>query len=508
VHELVGVGGVVAALSVASDLTRGHPPGEAMRASLLATELARRAGIAPAGLGEIYYGTLLRYAGCAATSHEIAAAFGGDDIAVRARGDLVDPTAPGEAAQFLAGLGIDAGRLRALGGVAGVTRLKAEGARADCEVGALLASRLRLPEAVSQAVRDAFERFDGHGVPSGLAGPEIAEAARFAAVGYAAVMFDAVGEGAAAAVARWSGRALDPEIAAVFLDAPAELLRISDPDELWAAVVDAEPAPRRVFRDDAALDEALAGFGDAADLKSPWFTGHSRGVARLARTAAERVSPADAARVCRAGLVHDLGRVAVPAGIWERPGPLRAEDWELVRLHPYHTGRILARSPVLAPLGQLASRHHERPDGSGYPAATGAADLDSAACLLAAADVLHALGEPRPHRPALDLAAASRVMSGLPLDRAAVRAVLDAAGAPRPALPPLPASLTERELEILARLIAGRTKREIAGELVISPSTVHTHTVHIYAKCEVSTRAALAMFAMRHGLIGAAGKID
>jgi hypothetical protein len=42
-------------------------------------------------------------------------------------------------------------------------------------------------------------------------------------------------------------------------------------------VVDAEPGPRRLFRDEAALDEALAGFGDAADLKSPWFTGHSRG---------------------------------------------------------------------------------------------------------------------------------------------------------------------------------------------------------------------------------------
>jgi len=129
-----------------------------------------------------------------------------------------------------------------------------------------------------------------------------------------------------------------------------------------------------------------------------------------------------------------------------------------------------------------------------------ASELDSAACLLAAADVLHALGEPRPHRPAFDLPQASRLLSGLPLDRDAIRAVLDAGGAPPAALPPLPADLTERESEILRRLAAGRTKREIAAELVISPSTVHTHTVHIYAKCGVSTRAALAMFAMRHGL--------
>ena len=216
--------------------------------------------------------------------------------------------------------------------------------------------------------------------------------------------------------------------------------------------------------------------------------------------------------VYRAGLLHDLGRVAVPAGVWERQGRLRAEDWDLVRLHPYHTARILARSPVLAPLGEMASRHHERPDGSGYPAGVRAPELDSGACLLAAADVLHALGEPRPHRPAVDLPEAARITAGLPLDRDAVRAVLEAAGAPPAALPRLPADLTERELEILRRLAAGRTKREIAAELVISPSTVHTHTVHIYAKCGVSTRAALAMFAMRSGLTGrtalASGKID
>ncbi len=346
--------GVVAALSVVSDLARGHPPGEAMRACLLATELSRRAGLDEPGQGEVYYGTLMRFAGCAATSHEIAAVFGGDDIVVRARGDLIDPAEPGEAVEFLAGLGIDAGGLRALGGPPGVARLKAEGARADCEVGAGLTACLGLPDAVRRAVLDSFERFDGRGVPAGRAGAEVAEASRFAAVGYAAVMFDAVGGGEAAvqAVARWSGRALDPEIVAVFPDAPGELLAISSPDDLWAAVVDAEPVPRRTFHDGAALEEALAGFGDAADLKSPWFTGHSRGVAGLARAAAELASTADARAIYRAGLLHDLGRVAVPAGIWERPGPLRAEEWELVRLHPYHTGRILARSPVLAPLGR------------------------------------------------------------------------------------------------------------------------------------------------------------
>ena len=498
----------MAALSVTSDLTRGHPPGEAMRACLLATELARRAGLDQARQGEVYYGTLLRFVGCAATSHEIAAALGGDDVAVRAAGDLIDPTVPGQAEQFLTGLGVSTSQLRALGGPAGVGRLKAEGARADCEVGAGLAVRLRLPDEVGRAVLDAFERYDGHGVPAGRAGDDITVAARFAAVGFAAVMFDAVGGAKVSAqtVAQWSGRALDPAVCAVFLDDPDQLIAASDPDDLWAAAVDCEPPPRRVFRDDAALDDALAGFGDAADLKSPWFTGHSGGVAQLAQAAAGHLDPAAASLVYRAGLVHDIGRVAVPTGIWERPGALRPQDWELVRLHPYHCGRILARSPVLAPLGQIACRHHERTDGTGYPAGIRGPDLDQAACLLAAADVLHALGEPRPHRPAAGRAEAARILSGLPLDRDAVRAVLAAADMPAASLPQLPAGLTERELDVLRLLAAGRTKRQIAGDLVISPSTVHTHTVHIYAKCGVATRAGLAMFAMQHGLAARPGQ--
>jgi len=515
VREPVGIGGVLAALSVTSDLTRGHPPGEAMRACLLAGELARRAGVDDADRRDVHYATLLRFAGCPATSHELAAALGGDDVAVRARGDLIDPTRPAEAIRFLLGLGEGVDRLRRLGHIPVAQRFYADGMRADCEVGAELTRRLRLPDSVVRAILDGFERFDGRGAPEGRTGEEIAAPARFAAVAFAGVMFDAAGGGAhaAQAVARWSGRALDPAIAAIFLDAPSELLAVSGPEDLWAAVVEAEPSPRRAFHDDAALDAALAGFGDAADLKSPWFHGHSGGVARLARGAAERLPGADPALVYRAGLVHDLGRVAVPTGVWERPGPLRAEDWEAVRLHPYHSGRILARSPVLAPLGLVASRHHERVDGSGYPAGVRAGELDGAACVLAAADGLHALGEARPHRPPHDPAEASRILAGLPLDRDAIRAVLDAAGAPPPELPPLPANLTERELEVMRRLVAGRTKRDIAAELVISPSTVHTHTVHIYGKCGVSTRAGLAMFAMQHGLAAratapAAAKID
>lgn len=476
-----------------------------MRACLVAGELGRRDGLPPARLGEVYYSTLMRYAGCAATSHEVAAAFGGDDIAVRARGDLVDTARPAEAVRFLASLGTGVERLRVLARLPRVPGLVAAGARADCEVGAELTTLLGLPSAVTASVLCAFERYDGKGAPVGRSGDELPEPARYAAVGHAAVMFDAVGGPGLAVekLTRWSGRALDPRITGGFLDASLELLELSHPEDLWARVVAAEPDPPRFFRDADHLDEVLAGFGDAADLKAPFFQGHSRGVALLARAAAHELEGVEPRLVYRAGLVHDLGRVAVPTGVWEQPRALRPEEWELVRLHPYHSGRILSRSPDLAPLAPIASRHHERLDGSGYPMGVQAGELDAAARLLAAADVWHTLGEPRPHRPALPPADAARLISSLPLDRDAVRAVLAADHGPRPTFPPLPVDLTGRELEVLRLLAAGLTKKQIAERLFISHATVHTHTVHVYAKCQVTTRAGLAMFAMRHGLAAA-----
>jgi hypothetical protein len=95
----------------------------------------------------------------------------------------------------------------------------------------------------------------------------------------------------------------------------------------------------------------------------------------------------------RAGWLHDLGRVAVSAGIWTKPGALSDGEWERVKLYPYHTERILARSEALAPIGALAALHHERLDGSGYHRGLGSTALSLSARVLAVADVYQALVE-------------------------------------------------------------------------------------------------------------------
>jgi HD-GYP domain-containing protein (c-di-GMP phosphodiesterase class II) len=193
------------------------------------------------------------------------------------------------------------------------------------------------------------------------------------------------------------------------------------------------------------------------------------------------------------------------SSIWDRSGPLGAADRERVRLHPHWTERVLSSSPALAPLGAVAAAHHERLDGSGYHRAARAADLPRAARLLAAADVLAALTEPRPHRPALTRDEATRAVveeaRGGRLDPEAAAAVVEAAGAPRPRVA-WPNDLTDREAEVLRLTARGLANKEIATALAVSPRTVQNHLAAIYDKTGRRTRAGAAVFAVEHGLAG------
>jgi HD-GYP domain-containing protein (c-di-GMP phosphodiesterase class II) len=212
----------------------------------------------------------------------------------------------------------------------------------------------------------------------------------------------------------------------------------------------------------------------------------------------------DVTRLRRAALLHDIGRVGVPNGVWDRAGPLTTEQRERVRMHPYLTERVLSRCSQLAPLASLAAAHHERVDGSGYHHARRGDELAPAARLLAAADAYHAMGEDRPHRPALTAGEAARelldeVDAGR-LTSVEVDAVLQAAGQrSRPANVSRPAGLTEREVDVLRLIAKGRSNREAASELGISPKTVGNHVEHIYAKAGVRTRAGATLIAIESG---------
>jgi HD-GYP domain-containing protein (c-di-GMP phosphodiesterase class II)/DNA-binding CsgD family transcriptional regulator len=502
---------LVGGLAMACDLANGFPPEKVLRTAIIAVEVARRADLGESAARDAYWVTLLRFLGCTGFAHEEAHLYGaGDDTQTR------NVMAMADAAQPLPTLSAIATRVGRGGPVVAraqaVARLVldreviARHARAQCDTSVRLAELIGLSGPVCSALAQVCERFDGLGAPHKAAGEAIAAATRCLHVADVAEVSNHRGDRAAAIaeVERRAGHHLDPRLARVFLRDAEEILETIAGSSVWERFLAIEPAPAATAGPDTADAVAFA-FACFADLKSVFTLGHSPRVAQLACAAGAALRlPEETLRELRAAaLLHDLGRVTVPTGIWDKPGPLGAAEWERVRLHAYYTERILVQAPAWAGAARLASAAHERSDGSGYPRAVGGLAL--AARLLAAADVMAALGEPRPHRPARTLEESARVLAeevaGGRLDRAAVDAVLSAAGAPRPVRAGWPRGLSEREVEVLRLVARGKTNKEIATLLNISARTVQNHVAHIYDKIGAYSRAGAALFVLENGLL-------
>ena len=501
---------LIATLSVATDLALGVPLEHGLRSTLVAMRLCDLLAVDQETVSQTYFLCLLFYVGCTAPVNLSPEIFG-DDNALATYGL---PNRFGTRTQaiggFLRALAPPDGslRLRARQVALGVPRLARafpSVVAAVCEVGRMLTDRLSLPTTVSSLFIYESERWDGKGLPDGVKGNAIPLPVRIVHVARDAAFQAMLGDTkfVADTIRRRAGAAFDPEVANLLADRTTEIFSEED-ESLWEAVLTTEPKPWLMLEGNE-IDDALGAMGEFSDVASPYLVGHSSGVAELAAMAAQhiRLGPTQEAQIKRAALVHDVGRVAVPLRIWEKAASLTADDWEAVRLHAYHSERILLRSPFLAELASIAGFHHERLDGSGYHRGSAAPQLDSKARLLAAADVYHAMCEPRPHRRAFTGEEAAQALTeqarrGL-FDRESVAAILEVAGHSTPSIE-WPAGLTEREVEVVRLLVRGMQTKQVARRLDISPKTADHHVQNAYRKMGVSTRAGASLFAMKHGL--------
>jgi HD-GYP domain-containing protein (c-di-GMP phosphodiesterase class II) len=502
---------VAGVLSLATDLAMGQPLEHGLRTAMVAVRVAQAMGLSPADQVTVYYTGLLHFAGCTADG-EIDAGFFGDELAAR----------PQMMAAFLGPRrGLISAAMRVahtdsgpLSRAAAMTRSAAGGvaefrqwARTHCDVAQVLGARMGLTDPVREALGHLYERWDGKGMPGELRAGQIPVAVRIMHVAQDADMARQHG-GADLAGRVVSGRAgtgLDPEPAAAFLDLGEKAFSGLDGPSVWDEAMLGEPGPQPVIGEEQ-VDACLSAVADFADLKSTWTIGHSRGVADLAELAGTvtGLPAADVTLLRRAALVHDIGRVAVPVRVWAKAGPLTRDEQERVRLHAYHSERVLDAAASLRSLARLAGSHGERCDGSGYHRGSRQADLPLTAWILAAADAYHAMVEPRPHRPALSPEAAAeelnRALAAGEFAAEAVSAVLAAAGVPGQ-VTARPAGLSERESEVLGLLARGLATKQVARQLGISPKTCDHHIQSLYAKAGVSTRAGATLFALEHGLV-------
>jgi PAS domain S-box-containing protein/putative nucleotidyltransferase with HDIG domain len=153
------------------------------------------------------------------------------------------------------------------------------------------------------------------------------------------------------------------------------------------------------------IHQTVETMGNIVETRDRYTAGHQQGVAHLAGAiAAEMGLDADCLQGLRvAGLLHDIGKMLVPAEILSKPGKLKETEFYLIKTHAQVGADILGKIDFPWPVAQTVLQHHERLDGSGYPNGLAAPDIIQEAKILAVADVVEAMASHRPYRPALGI---------------------------------------------------------------------------------------------------------
>lgn len=221
------------------------------------------------------------------------------------------------------------------------------------------------------------------------------------------------------AVTADSGRLYMPEIIAAFLEASVrESFWFATASQNKEAIIKGRFGKHAIDFDLNALHQSARILGRIIDYHSPFTATHSSGVAAVSEMLGQRLgfSSADSGLLKVAGYLHDIGKLAVPPGILDKPGKLSKEEMFVVKQHPYDTFRILSMVSGLETVNMWASLHHERLDRQGYPFRPREIQLGSR--IMSVADIFTAITEDRPYRKGMDRARSIAVLDQMVLDKA------------------------------------------------------------------------------------------
>jgi HD-GYP domain-containing protein (c-di-GMP phosphodiesterase class II) len=204
-----------------------------------------------------------------------------------------------------------------------------------------------------------------------------------------------------------SGRWFDPALVMILrsFGSDREFWHGVESQDAGARVAALEPDDRLVIADEARLDRVAEAFAQVIDAKSPFTARHSERVAAIAVATATTLGFSDESLrdLRRAGLLHDIGKLAISNLILDKPGKLTVEEFEAVKRHPLVTEQILGRVSRFADIAGIAAAHHEKLDGSGYHRGIHGDELDPPARVLAVADIFEAMTADRPYREPMEV---------------------------------------------------------------------------------------------------------
>ncbi|MBN1473296.1 MAG: HD-GYP domain-containing protein, partial [Syntrophaceae bacterium] len=174
------------------------------------------------------------------------------------------------------------------------------------------------------------------------------------------------------------------------------------------AIIDITERKQNFEKIRTALDATVRAMAATVETRDPYTAGHQQRVSHLAQAIAAEMKLDDEQieGIRIAGLIHDIGKIAVPAEILTKPGKLTPLEYNLVKIHPQTGYDILKDIDFPWPVADTVFQHHERLDGSGYPLGIKGASIIIPARVLAVADVVEAIASHRPYRPARGIEAA------------------------------------------------------------------------------------------------------
>ena len=382
---------VLLSLSYALDLTGGQPMGHAQRTCLIAMRLASELGLPLAEMDSLYYAILIKDAGCSNNTARKCEILDGNVFSASGRvSELVNWSNWAAVARYAPVEEVDV-----------VLHKRSER-------GADIAHSLGLSEGTVRCVRSMDEHWDGSGGPDGVFGSAIPLSARIACLAQTLEVFTQAFDMEAAyrVAAQRSGAWFDPQLvqaAQSFRYEPAFWRFVQEAPSDSLLNMDVGAAAETVGEE--RLDAVCHAFARIVDAKSPFTAEHSSRVRVYAEEIAEALGVTVERRTVlrRTALLHDLGKLAVPNAILDKPGSLTPSEWECVKRHPYYSEQILGRIRGFGRMAAVAAAHHERLDGSGYFRGLRADELDIDMRILAVADVFDAMSARRPYREALPL---------------------------------------------------------------------------------------------------------
>ena len=404
----VALADVIAALSYALDITEGQPEGHSTKSCLIAMRIAEEIGLSNDQRSALFYGTLLKDAGCSSNAAKVCSLFGADDREIKNSFKLHDLTNKITALSYMvrnvAPHRSPLGRGKKLMSLLGQPSAPKNLIKTRCSRGANIARKLGFNEDSASAVRALDEHWNGGGEPYGLKGEQIPLLGRIACLAQTVeVFFSTYGLIAALEVAKQrSGKWFDPELVQALLSIRLDHGFWTDLDKADVRPILAthEPAERQFSVDEERLDAIAEGFADIIDAKSPWTCRHSFGVADAMVGILQQFGHSDEQIRYwrRAALLHDIGKLGVSNLILDKPGGLTDDEFAQMRRHVDHTRRILHFVPCFRSFADDAAAHHEKLDGSGYSLGLTGDQLSLEARALCVADIFDALSAKRPYR--------------------------------------------------------------------------------------------------------------